>query len=159
LIQRRPKTYQLTNPKITKFNQVVVGGEGGLALFGTKNDNFLLFLKASFSLMFSYTKPGRLITLNCVTKVTPTKEENLPTETPTSSKYKLGRQTALPFSKRFSLSSIFLKVAIIFHFQRKLGPSNVGLTLLLYGYLVKFCSFPAISLLVWPAGQAGAGGN
>ena len=32
-----------------------------------------------------------------------------------------------------------------------------GLTPLLYGYLVKFCSFPAISLLVWTGWLVGAG--
>ena len=66
-------------------------------------------------------------------------------------------------------SSIYLKIEVVFHIPKYWGrlpfpkkcslSSNLGLTPLLYSYLIKFCKFPAISLLVrtagWPAGWAG----
>jgi hypothetical protein len=73
----------------------------------------------------------------------------------------------LPYYKRLRSSSIFEKndvafhfpkIEVVYHLQRNLRlSSNLGLIPLLYGSLVKFCSFPAISLLVrtggWAAGR------
>jgi hypothetical protein len=63
------------------------------------------------------------------------------------------------FPKKLRLSSNFRKIEVVFHlkknwcrlpYPKKLRlSSNLGLSSIMYGYLVKFCSFPAISLLFW----------
>jgi hypothetical protein len=54
--------------------------------------------------------------------------------------------------KKLRSSSISQKLRSSSISQKSLS-SNLGLTPLLYDYLIKFCSFPAISLLVRPAGR------
>ena len=50
----------------------------------------------------------------------------------------------------------FPKIEVVFHLQKMFRlSSNLGLTPLLYGYLVKFCKFQTISLLVRTAGRPG----
>jgi hypothetical protein len=100
-----------------------------------------------------------------------------------SSSFKIIEVVFSPLRKVLKTSSIchniefvfhFLKIKVVFHLCKKWGclpfvknwgclpfskklrlSSNLGPTTLLYGYLVKFCSFPAISLLVLAAGRPG----
>ena len=49
------------------------------------------------------------------------------------------------------------EIEVVFHFRKLRSSSKLGPTTFLYGYLIKFCSFLAISLLVRAAGRPDAG--